>query len=325
VHSPRRLVLGVAVGALLAASSCAVPVHRRTIQSAQPVPVTTLTSARKILTAYQDAKAKADRQRSVTLLGKYETGSTLAIDSARYKIDAQLHAATTGRSTFEAPRFYIPRLAAYPHWFVVQAARSGDPDHKAVYMVFERARVVSDWKLAMAPTTYKGARRPELSLDPDGYAMTVPATAPLAFPPGKLPAAHADVLSRGKKSEMSSRLSVDPFTTQLRKQDSDQIQRLKGTATAVLRHQPLKATLVCALKTTEGALVIYSTMSTAQFSALPLSRIVANDQIEALGGKSGYFKYAASTRDEQFVAAVPRSGKVIVLGHEGNMTTVDLR
>ncbi|MDP9220613.1 MAG: hypothetical protein M3P23_08750 [Actinomycetota bacterium] len=285
-----------------------------------------MAEARSVLAKYETAKNQADSQLAGSLLRQYETGPVLATDLARYKIASGLHhGGQESHVTYRDPQIYIPRLAAYPYWFIVVTARSNDKENKAEYLVFERSSVTTGWKLALAPTGFKGASVPHVVTDREGHAMPVSKTAPLAIAPGKIAAAHADLLTVGTKSATTARLNLDQTTAQLLKQNADETSSLAATATSAHSYRPASDGLYCALRTEGGALVIYATTSVVEITGRGLAGIQAEKEIETLAGVSGYFSHASSTGVEQFAAFIPASGKATVLGHAGALTGAALR
>lgn len=331
--SPRRTAnLAIAISLVLSVSACALPVHRRTLQAPSAVPAINLSAARKVLTAYQVGRNSAEAKRSVTVLRDYERGSALAIHEARMRIELRLHPGKkTARIEFVSPIFYIPRLSTYPHWFVVQTSLSGDKDKKVVFLVFEKSSVVDDaWKLALAPTGTKDASLPGVAVDHDGYAMTTSTRSALAISPRKLPAAHAELITRGTTAPETSRFAVDSFTTQLRKRDSDESSRLRNLATVSHSYVPEAQTTSYALQAKHGgALVFYVLQDTSVFqsstsASAPATSLSPDESVVALTTSPDFVTQARLTQLDEFAAYIPRSGKALVLGHEGGLTAAVL-
>lgn len=321
----RAVHLMIAVCLTVLVSACGLPVHLRTVQAPLPVPAITFSAARRVLAAYQAAKHKADAQRSTTILGQYETGSMLALDAARYRIESRVNPSGKARpATYVRSRFYIPRLALYPRWFVVQTARSDDTEGRAIYLVFERSSVVATgWRLALAPSSSKGAKLPTVTLDSQGYAMTVSDGQPLVVRPRSVSSAHADVLTQGTGSDEAARFAPDPFTASLRAGDALEAAQLRSFATTRYEYRPEKGGRVYTLRGAKGAaLALYVLASTGTYRTLPTKFLRPRKPIQALASGPDFVTRLSVTELDQFAAWVPRSGKVTVVAHEGGLTAV---
>jgi hypothetical protein len=95
-------------------------------------------------------------------------------------------------------RFYVPKAASYPRWFVeVGSTRSGG-DAGGDLFVMVQSQPSGPWQVADT-TTWTGSTPAPLaaiSLDPQGYATAVaPSDASLVTPPAELPAQYAQVLA----------------------------------------------------------------------------------------------------------------------------------
>jgi hypothetical protein len=323
----RGIHLILALCVVFPTSACALPMHMRTIQGPVPVPAITKEAAKRALATYQAGKSRADAQRSTVLLHKYEAGSMFAIDAARYRIESFIHANSQAKPVvYVAPRFYIPRLAGYPRWFVVQTARSDDKDAKAIYLVFEESSVVDDgWRVTFAPTSYKGALLPHVMLDDQGYAATLPSGSPVAMPPGNLSTAHANILTRGIKSGDAARFALDRFTASLRKENTTEATELRAVADARYQYRPQNGAIAYTLRSSDGGvLVLYVLESTSTYKTFPKTLLRPLARVQALATGPSFVTHASVTHLDQFVAWVPRSGKVTVLAHEGDLTAAVL-
>ncbi len=253
----------------------------------------------------------------------YETGSMLAIDAARYKVDSRLHPRDkAAQSSYGAAQFFIPRLAAYPHWFVVQATRTGHP-RSTSYLVFERSSVVGGWKVSLAVTALAGTKLPRLATARGQAVAGQPRG--LTVLPDRLPAAHADLLAKGSASSSFERLRLDQATTRLRAQDENQ--RIVAGATGLLQlsYQPAPLKPYVLQTSDGGALVLYVITAVSDLKPKTVfAGVEGGAAIEVLAGQSGIFRSLNQTRMEQFAAWVPKSGKARVLAYEGGLTAAVL-
>ncbi|MCW2915243.1 MAG: hypothetical protein JWN52_3311 [Actinomycetia bacterium] len=96
------------------------------------------------------------------------------------------------RYVYGKPTLYVPRLTSYPQWFVASVDRTvqGHPTSKySALMAFNRASVSGRWKLSLSTLVLKGAKAPQIKVDPEGYAT------PLATFDGDLVIRPRDVQS----------------------------------------------------------------------------------------------------------------------------------
>ena len=323
----RSICVILALCVMVSTSACALPVHMRTIQVPVPVPAITKEAAKRVLAAYQAGKGRADVQRSTALLHKCEARSMAAIDAARYRIESFDHAdSKTVRVVYVRPRFYIPRLASYPRWFVVQTARSDDKDAKAIYLVFEKSSAVDDgWRVTFAPTSYKGAQLPHVTLDGQGYAATLSPGSPVATPPRNLSSAHANILTRGINSGDAGQFALDRFTANLRKENTTEATELRAVADARYQYRPQRGAVAYTLRSSDGGvLVFYVLESTSTYKTFPKTLLRPLPRVQALAAGPPFVTHASVTHLDQFAAWIPKTGKVTVLAHEGDLTAAKL-
>jgi len=250
----------------------------------------------------------------------------LAIDEAEYRIDSKVHPHNTAKIfSYLSPRFYIPRLAAYPRWFVVQTARSDD--HLPTYLVFEKSSVIQEtWNVALAPKSSKGATLPEVSTDADGFASAVTFGSSSASITKKIANEHAAILERGPTSSGTVRFKADSYTAQLRKNDANQKIQVLATAKVTNEYRLAPGSPVYALRaSTGGALVFYPIECDSTFTTFPMTQVAGDDSVIALTGRFEFVRRIDIVRMDQFAASVAKSGLVSVIGHAGGLTAASLR
>jgi hypothetical protein len=158
----------------------------------------TAAQAQGVLAGYSALNNEANAQRSDSLLGTIETGSSYAIDAGQYLM--QLAAGAAAYPAFGPVRatYYIPRAepAGGPRWFVAEVANAFTSGPQKVasteYLLFTQSAPSGRWQDAIEPFVLTGANAPQIATGADGLATAVsPAATSVAVPPGQLAAATA--------------------------------------------------------------------------------------------------------------------------------------
>jgi hypothetical protein len=172
--------------------------HGGTASPAAQPPAITKTEAERVLSAYWRINNQANEQRSDSLLGTIEAGTSYSMDIGAYRFGRVTDPSNSGYVPFEPVRaaYYIPRLApdAYPRWFVaaVTYARLASPQHPtgSGYLLFSQASAGAPWKNVLEPDVLPGSGpAPLIATDAEGYATAVsPAgdAAGLSIAPGQI-------------------------------------------------------------------------------------------------------------------------------------------
>src|ERR1700758_2485552 len=84
----------------------------------------TMAQATQVLANYTTANNTANAQRSDSVLGTIEPGSSYAVDAGLYRLQQAENVATYPAFGPQRAQYYIPRETAYPRWFVVQGANA---------------------------------------------------------------------------------------------------------------------------------------------------------------------------------------------------------
>ena len=169
--------------------------------TASPAPTgapLTVAQAQGVLARYTTVNNDANAQRSDTLLGTIETGSSYAIDAGQYLMQVAAGSAAYPAFGPVQATYYIPRAEAPdgPRWFAVQVSNAfaSDP-HKVMsteYLLFTQSAPGGRWQDAVEPFVLAGANTPQVALGADGLATAVsPAATSVAVPPGQLAAVTA--------------------------------------------------------------------------------------------------------------------------------------
>lgn len=129
--------------------------------------------------------------------------------------------------TLVNPVLFVPRLDAFPKWFMVaameRAGRQGKP-HQAL-MIFTRSGPEVPWRLANKTIT--SAKLPKIATDGQGYAVAVTpeqSPGPLAVPLTNLATAHAAYLANGT----AGAFAAGPYTSGLRTDRAAWARRLRA-------------------------------------------------------------------------------------------------
>jgi hypothetical protein len=174
---------------------------------------------------YNKAVAKADGRAWRGLLGD----PMAATAAARLRIG---HGRPPGRRpiTLVNPVLFVPKLDAFPKWFVVAAMQrlGGRGRPHQVLLMFSRSGPAAGWRLANLTVT--GVKLPKIATDGQGYAIAVAPDGPaasgarLAVALGDLAGAHAAYLTNA-----TARTFADgPYTTGWRAERTALARRLRG-------------------------------------------------------------------------------------------------
>jgi hypothetical protein len=161
--------------------------------------------------------------------------------------------------TLVNPVLFVPKLDAFPKWFVVAAMERvgarGKP-HPAL-MIFTRSGPEAAWLLANKTIT--SAKLPKIATDGQGYAIAASAEQPpseLAVPLGGLATAHAAYLTTG-----TGPFADGPYTSEWRTERAAWTRRLRaaGWRDTVTFGQTRYPT--AALRTKDGGILAWYAVS----------------------------------------------------------------
>jgi voltage-gated potassium channel Kch len=128
--------------------------------------------------------------------------------------------------TLVNPVLFVPKLDAFPKWFLVAAMERAGPQGKPhqVLMIFTRSGPEAAWRLANKTIT--SAQLPKIATDGQGYAIAVSAEQPpgrVAVPLGDLATTHAAYLTTG-----TGPFADGPYTSEWRTERTAWARRLRG-------------------------------------------------------------------------------------------------
>lgn len=205
---------------------------------------------------YEKARGAAFAALDPEVLALVETGPVLAVDSGAIDVAKRLHGnASTGQESApaEIEDVYVPRLDAYPLWFVATARDEARGVRRV--QVFERASSTERWELTASPEALLSTVLP-VPETTDGVLETVaPDDADgLVSAPSQTLAAYAAVLG-DPSSPRAREVAVDSFVSQMRAQAAGLAQ--PGTTfQRTWSAQPVQY----ALRTKDGGALVFGTL-----------------------------------------------------------------
>jgi hypothetical protein len=233
----------------------------------------TRTGAQRILSRWWRVNNQANEQRSDTLLGTIEAGTSYRLDIGGYRFERASNPSAAGYVPFAPVRaaYYIPRQPAgeWPHWFLasVTYAALASPRHAtgSGYLLFTQASPGAAWKEVFEPYTLPASGpAPFIATDAQGYATAVSPAADdgLAIAPGRIgPVTAASLDGTGPAS-----LTGPANLADVRDKAFWQA-RLPATATVTDRHLAAPGP-VFGLRTVGGGALLFYSM-TAQLTLAP--------------------------------------------------------
>jgi hypothetical protein len=168
--------------------------------------------------------------------------------------------------TLVNPVLFVPKLDAFPKWFMVaameRAGQRGKP--RQVLMIFTRSGPEAAWRLSNK--TIPSAKLPKIATDGQGYAIAVAADQPpgrVTVPVGDLAGAHAAYLTNGATGATGANATFadGPHTSDWRTERTAWARRLRAggwhdTVTfGQTRYQP------AALRTKDGGILAWYAVS----------------------------------------------------------------
>ncbi|HEX6468503.1 MAG TPA: hypothetical protein VF069_05355 [Streptosporangiaceae bacterium] len=168
-----------------------------------PPPLTraiTEAGAKQVLIRHMVTMNLAQRRLSATVAARAETGSALELRRAEYKI-FKANKLRAYSFKFTSAWGASPKFNTYPRWFVIAPTNTGTGKKTRDLMVFVQDARGGPWLVAYSPRADRATGALGKGIDVADVPDVVPPNDPsLVLPPDRLPAAHADMLSRGKRS-----------------------------------------------------------------------------------------------------------------------------
>lgn len=284
--------------------------------SAEPEgePPLTKAEAEKVLASYTAAVDRAARTFSPKPLRTVETDPQFTMDVAALKFRRAVKQRPT-KLHFTNTSFYIPRLTGYPQWFAAGAATVRNKQTVRHALLFTRAKADAPWLLTVAPQVGDTALS-KVALGSDGYATPVaPDAKDLAVAPGRLPAAHAALLTEGPRAAGASVLAEGTQTTETYKALKEGEKTLAGRGVTLSSRFAAAPYDVYALRTRDrGALVWYVLKQKEAYSSSRPGRLSVSGDLVGLAPAGSGRTRMDTTVLVQYLAAVPPEGRATVTG-----------
>ena len=220
-HRRRRTWAGTAIGSvalaavtLLAVQGCAPDPPAAAVTHASHT--VSLTTAETVYSSYLAASDAATGHETQALL--LATAAQWAQVKGQYTALASA-GTPVPRYRYGKPTFYVPALATYPQWFLVEVPRvtntGGRPGPVvSTLMLFTRGNESLSWTLS--GTAALSQPLPAIARDSDGYAIDVTTTDPrLLLRPDVVGATQAAVVDDGPTSPAAAVVSDGAQTTGL--------------------------------------------------------------------------------------------------------------
>ncbi|MFS2293007.1 MAG: hypothetical protein FWJ90_09925 [Actinomadura sp.] len=308
-------VVSVLASSLLAAAlSAGCSGSSSSAGSAEPKgePPLTKAQAEKVLTSYTAAVDRAGRTFNPKPLRTVEADPQLAMDVAALKFRRAVKQSPS-KLQFTNTAYYIPRLTGYPQWFAVGAVTGKRTLRHA--MLFTRAKADAPWLLTAAPQVGDASLR-KVALGSDGYAVPVaPDARDLAVAPGKLPAAHAALLTEGPRAAGASVLAEGTQTTETYKALKEGEKTLARRGVTLSSRFAAAPYDVYALRTSDrGALVWYVLKQEEAYSSSRPGKLSVSGDLVGLAPAGSARTRMDTTVLVQYLAAVPPEGRAAVTG-----------
>jgi hypothetical protein len=234
-----------------------------------PAPRQTVTvkQAEQIVSHYWEVNNEANEQRSDSLLGTIEAGSSYTMDAGAYRFElGQPSQAAYVPFQLTDTTYYIPRLAqgSYPRWFAVKSTYTTTADGKTLsnaYLVFAQDSAGAPWKDVVEPDILPGQSLPQIAVDSSGYAEGVaPDADGLNVAPDKIGQVTAEWLDQLAASKSDSVIKDESGNLTDLQDEVFWRSGQGGTPMDATDVHSAPADQVFALKTTSGgALVFYTT------------------------------------------------------------------
>lgn len=325
---PLTAAAGRALLAVFGVTACLVVAGCGESRQSTAPPAVTHAEARQVFERFTE-RASAARERLSVPAGRSLTmGADAETTAAKFRTAKQSDR-TLPRYTYSEPRFFIPRLAHHPKWFVAVASRSGGDGTATQLLVFAKPQPQDAWRRALAPVLDDRTTLPAPMLDEDGYAAAAPAHDDgLTANPQAVPSLQAALAEEGPENPAAQVMAPGPYTTGRYEADegTERVINPAGFKLGSTYHATDHP--VYALRTASGgALVLYAVSHDKYF--LPRSpdsgaTLPVPSELTALAGTSRVGERLEYTEVHQHVAVDPPKGegKCRVVGYAGEVTSV---
>ncbi|TDD36519.1 hypothetical protein E1287_10905 [Actinomadura sp. KC06] len=278
-------------------------------------PALSKAQAQQVLDAYTAEANRAGRKLDRTVLPGIEADPQLSMDDASLKLRRVIkRPPPTVR--FTNTSFYIPRVSGYPHWFAAGAVTGQGKRSMRHALLFTQAKAGAPWLLTANPYPTSDALS-NIALDPEGFATSVDADERkgLAAAPGKVPAAHAALLTDGPGAANASLMADGAQTSETYKALKQGEKTLAGRGVTLSSRFSPSQYRVFALRTKDrGALVWYVLKQNEAYSSSKRGRLAVGGDLLGLVPVKAARTRMDTTVLVQYLAAVPPKGRATVTG-----------
>lgn len=315
----RAVTTSLTAACLLAAplgAGCSSPGDTSSAEQSRPAatPAITKEQAQQVLTSYSGAVNAAVRNYSPTTLQAAEADPQLSMDVAALKLRRAVKQRPQ-KIVFTNTQYYIPRLSGFPRWFAVGTVTGKGKRTVRHAMLFTQAKSGAPWLLTADPYLGDDALG-RVALDPQGYATAAePDVKGLAVAPGKLPQAHAALLTDGPGAAGASTLANGAQTTDAYKALQQGEKTLAGRGVTLSSRFSAAPYTVYALRTKDrGALVWYVLKQNEAYSSSKRGALSVGGDLVGLAPPKIKSTRMDTTVLVQYLAAVPPKGRATITG-----------
>jgi hypothetical protein len=283
---------------------------------AEAVPAVEPQAAAVIIKRYMDVMNKAARELDPKAAAAVQTGPALSVQKAIY--------GAYERNSLKAPPIRYgdgvagaPKFTGWPRWFFAAPTDSGSKPATRDLLVFVQKAKGEPWQAAYAPysRTTSGPIAPGVDL------VDFPAVVPsddktLVMPPGRLAAAFADAVTRGRKSPSAGWFAAGRHVETTTKTLEANRTAFRGQGwTGLSRAVAAKANIYAARTKSGGALVwftvdqLHSYRSTRANSGITWESPAYGDLHKAFGLPSTLKSKIARVERSELVGYIPPKGK----------------
>jgi len=272
----------------------------------------TMAQAQAVLGAYTTANNDANAERSDTLLGEIETGSSYTIDAGLYQTQRATGAAPYPPFSAAQATYYIPgsEPASGPRWFVAQVGDAFQSSPQRItsteYLLFTQSVAGGAWQDAIEPYLLSAASAPRIAVGADGLATAVSqGAASVAVAPGRLAAVTAASLDGTQAGQTAI---ADPGNLADR-DDQRSWQAMMPGGTVTDAHSPVAGPdgQEFALLTADGGALVFYT-DAAQVTVTPPAGSPLHLSVPGLYAAGQALTEATVSYLEQFAAYDPPAG-----------------
>ncbi|MFI0484848.1 hypothetical protein [Actinomadura sp. 9N215] len=271
--------------------------------------------AQQVLASYTAGANQAGRRLDGKALRTIEADPQLSMDDASLRLRRAINRRAP-KLTFTNTAYYIPRLSGYPHWFAVGAVTGKGKRALRHALLFTQAKAGAPWLLSANPYP-AGDALSRVAVDPDGFATAVATDEKngLAVAPGKLPEAHAALLTDGPRASDASVLADGAQTSETYKALKNGEKTLAGRGVTLSSRFSPSRYRVFALRTKDrGALVWYVLKQNEAYSSSQRGRLTVGGDLLGLAPARAARTRMDTTVLVQYLAAVPPKGRATVTG-----------